>query len=792
MAEKKEKQYVSDNARLMAEWDWEKNSEVGYHPNELTSGSVKKIFWKCSLGHGWQATPNNRSRGQGCPICAGRVVSVGFNDLSSKFPHIAEEWHSELNDISPQTVTSHSHKVVWWKCKQCGNEWQSSVSNRAAGKGCPICSKTKQGKSKVANIIAQKGSFSDIYPHLLEEWDYNKNTISPQSLTQNSSYKAWWKCSKCHHSWQTTVQHRTVRNSGCPACQNKVTTKENCLAQTHPHLIAKWNYQKNIEITPNDLTAGSNKKVWWNCEKGHEWKATVWAIVNGGLCPICCGQQALEGYNDLQNLHPDIAKEWHPFKNAPLLPTQITSGSSKSKIWWVCRKGHEYQATVASRTRGTNCPFCDKENKTSFPEQAIYFYLNKITRAENRYLLNGNIEIDIFLPDINIGIEYDGYYYHSGDSATQKEEKKNVALKEAGIYLIRVKEIKNEIVFDSENVIYCINNGNGAFISSVIDRLLKRINLISGNNWNIDVDAVRDSSLIYSQYIENEKTNSLAVKNPKLASEWHPTNNGFVTPNMVSYYSGKKAWWICDKGHEWQSAISNRVAGGGCPICSNKKVLIGYNDLNTTHSELVKEWDFSKNTITPQEITYGSDKKVWWICPNNHSYLSSVSNHIYGKGCPICSIGKRSLSRHRNHLSKSDSLAITHPELCREWCFDKNLFSPNQYTYGSDEKVWWICNNGHQYEASIANRVYGKGCPICAGKKIVKGINDLATLNPKLVEEWDFEKNEIDPQTISPNSHKKAWWKCKEGHSWQAQIKSRNQGCGCPECAKQKRKNKDA
>ena len=153
MAEKKEKRYVSDNAQLMAEWDWEKNKVLGFEPNEVTFGSIKKIWWICDKGHEWQATPNNRSNGQGCPVCAGRKVFAGFNDLASKAPDVAKEWHPTKNgDLLPTQITYGSNKRFWWQCKVCGNEWQTSVANRVAGKGCPICSKRKQGVSKVENL----------------------------------------------------------------------------------------------------------------------------------------------------------------------------------------------------------------------------------------------------------------------------------------------------------------------------------------------------------------------------------------------------------------------------------------------------------------------------------------------------------------------------------------------------------------------------------------------------------------------------------------------------------------
>ena len=109
----------------------------------------------------------------------------------------------------------------------------------------------------------------------------------------------------------------------------------------------------------------------------------------------------------------------------------------------------------------------------------------------------------------------------------------------------------------------------------------------------------------------------------------------------------------------------------------------------------------------------------------------------------------------------------------------------------SNIKVWWKCAKGHEWQATIAHRNNGTGCPICVGKKVLSGNNDLETLNPKLASEWNYEKNnELKPQDFTPNSNKKVWWKCSNGHEWQAVINNRNKGSGCPICYKEKRKKK--
>ena len=109
----------------------------------------------------------------------------------------------------------------------------------------------------------------------------------------------------------------------------------------------------------------------------------------------------------------------------------------------------------------------------------------------------------------------------------------------------------------------------------------------------------------------------------------------------------------------------------------------------------------------------------------------------------------------------------------------------------SGKKVWWKCSNGHEWQTTISHRTIGSGCPYCSGLKVIKGENDLQTVNPTLANEWNYEKNDgLTPLDVRPSSGKKVWWKCREGHEWQATINHRNNGNGCPICAKEKRKKK--
>ena len=133
-------------------------------------------------------------------------------------------------------------------------------------------------------------------------------------------------------------------------------------------------------------------------------------------------------------------------------------------------------------------------------------------------------------------------------------------------------------------------------------------------------------------------------------------------------------------------------------------------------------------------------------------------------------------------------LKARHPALAEEWDGIKNgRLTSEEVQPGSTKKVWWRCRKGHSWQAAVYSRTAGTGCPYCAGNRLLPGVNDLASVAPMLVEEWDGDKNGgLRPQDVAGGTAKKIWWRCAEGHSWQAAVSSRVAGKGCPYCAGRK------
>ena len=193
---------------------------------------------------------------------------------------------------------------------------------------------------------------------LLAQWDIERNLpLTPDDVTFGSHKRVWWTCPN-GHSWQAMVYTRS-EGAGCPYCTGrKVTPKQGGLVKQFPLLTAEWDVEKNAPLTPQDVTTGSHKLIWWRCPKGHSYRSAVKTRAQGSGCPYCAGKNVLPEETSLAAEYPTIAKEWDAAKNVPLLPTQVISGTRR-KVWWRCPKGHSWRAAVYSRTTlGTGCPVC--------------------------------------------------------------------------------------------------------------------------------------------------------------------------------------------------------------------------------------------------------------------------------------------------------------------------------------------------------------------------------------------------------------------------------------------------
>ena len=200
-----------------------------------------------------------------------------------------------------------------------------------------------------SNLLSKKN------PKLAREWHPKKNgKLTPNDVTKGSKKIVWWMCKK-GHEWEANINNRN-NGKNCPYCAGRKICKDNCLKTVNPNLAKEWYQVRNGKITPNDVTANSNIKVWWKCNKGHIWKTKIINRNRGNNCPYCIGKKVCKD-NCLKTINPNIAKEWHQTKNGKLMPKDVTANSGKY-VWWKCNKGHIWKARIADRNRGSKCSYC--------------------------------------------------------------------------------------------------------------------------------------------------------------------------------------------------------------------------------------------------------------------------------------------------------------------------------------------------------------------------------------------------------------------------------------------------
>jgi plastocyanin len=504
----------------------------GWDPGRLTFGSHAKVAWKCELLHTWVAGINSRSRGSGCPICAGKKVLAGFNDLETIRPEIA----AQADGWDPSTLTVSSMKKRRWIC-ELGHTWDAVVASRSRGSGCPFCSNN--------SVWVGFNDLATTHPGLAleaKDWD-------PKCFTRGSKKTVKWKCLN-GHEWSAPIQERTKTVSICPSCTGKsrrLIRGHSDLASRRPDLAAEaygWD--------PSTKTFGSGEKVQWKCGKGHIYKTTVNNRTSQDWnCPICANRKLLTGYNDLRTTNPILATEMIGDS------TQVMAGAG-AKARWRCSAGHTYEASPKERTsHETGCPFCT-----------------------GRKVLSGFN--DVFTTHPKIALEL------------------------------------------------------------------------------VDID-----------------------------------------PRKVSAGMSRTANWKCHLGHVYKAKISDRCGShkSGCPICSGRKVLKGFNDLQTVAPSVASGahgWD-------PSTLTISSGRKMEWICEKNHVFKQVVADRTgQNRGCPVCS--------GRYVLAGFNDLATLRPEIAAQ----ADGWDPSTVTVSSGRKKRWICENGHKYWSMVASRTGGTGCPSCA------------------------------------------------------------------------------
>lgn len=266
---------------------------------------------------------------------------------------------------------------------------------------------------------------------------------------------------------------------------------------------------------------------------------------------------------------------------------------------------------------------------------------------------------------------------------------------------------------------------------------------------------------------------------PELAREYSSKN--IVAIDAITTYSGRQVIWKCSTiGHEWdRMTVSQRTRQGqGCPYCSNRRLLVGFNDLMSRYPDLIEaRWDFTRNSISPKE-TYGKAKeKFFWLCEMGHSYTHTIHSEL-SHGCGVC-------SSHLIQNGVNDAFTAATKEVRKSWSM-KNSQPLTHYGASSPYNGLWICPNSHEYRSPIGRRLNGGGnCPICLNRKLLVGFNDLKTCHPSIAIDFDETLNGRTVESVVSGSSIKYWWRCQDNpsHTWRTTPALRiSQHTSCPHC----------
>lgn len=493
------------------------------------------------------------------------------------------------------------------------------------------------------------------YTHrkLSREWHPTKNgDLTPKDVTRGSGRKVWWQCPVDRdHVWAAAVGSRTGMGTGCPYCAGKRPSKTNCLAARCPEIAAQWHPTRNGELTPKDVTPGSQRVVWWKCNRGvgHEWESRVAERTRPGRgCPFCSGRRA-SSQTSLAALHPKLASQWHPHRNGDLTPADVRPGSGM-KVWWKCNKApdHEWAATIASRvSMGVGCPFCSGRRASAarslaveFPDLLAEWHPTRNGRRHPAEFTSGSSKKVWWRCSVGADHVWQATITNRTSHgagcpfcAGQRVSETNSLATRYPALVAEWESSKNgqltphDIVSSSSRQVWwrCPNGTDHVWRTSVYHR--------THNKSGCPYCAGRRVSV----------TNAFAMQNPALALQWHPTRNGDLTPQDVVTGSGKRVWWKCAKGpdHEWEAIVQHRSHGSGnCPYCAGRRASVT-NCLATLFPKVAWEWDPDRNgDLTPEDVIAASNKRYWWRCALGHVWQATVCDRtVKGRGCPVCARG---------------------------------------------------------------------------------------------------------------------------------------------------------
>jgi len=317
--------------------------------------------------------------------------------LPETHPHLLEEWdYAKNGNLRPEDVTYGVGKKVWWVCTECRHEWRVSLNSRTSNKrGCPACS---------GHVVTNINSLSNNCPGLVDEWDYEKNEISPDEISYGSHKKVWWKCSreKCGYKWLSIINNRATKGKGCPECfKEKIRIGLGCTKKEFAKQGLDLLEDKYISITT---------KMSYLCKKcGHRGRKRLCDVKKGQGCLKCVGREKA-----------DIVTAQKDFDGLGLILLDSVYTKSLTKMKYQCKLcRYQGDKNLRSVRKGRGCPQCGSGPISKVSQE----WLDSLNVQIREYSIKEiGFRVDGFDPETNTVYEFFGDYWHGNPDKYDAED----------------------------------------------------------------------------------------------------------------------------------------------------------------------------------------------------------------------------------------------------------------------------------------------------------------------------------------------------------------------------------
>ena len=762
--------------------------------------SHKSVIWRChKCGHEWKSPiyyrTKRRKDSEGnynirpCPACSGNEKFQPANKkiVLSVVPNLIEDFDPELNpgiDLTNEGCSS--VRSVIWRCHKCGYEWESAINSRVRrekdGEGyyicsCPSCAARKNNHSRTRSVI------SDI-PGLIDDFAPELNAgIDPANEGCCSHKSVIWRCHKCGHEWKSPIYYRTKRRKDsegnynirpCPACSDnkKFRPIKQSVQSAVPDLAEDFVSELNVGVDLANEGCGSHKSVIWRCHKcGHEWKSPICYRVNRRKdgegyftrpCPACSSSEKFQPSNkrNVLSVVPHLAEDFVPELNVGVDLANEGCSSHKSVIWRCHKCGYEWKSAINSRVNRRkdgeeyyirSCPVCVGNKRIrpivdDFPELAkLYDKSNQIPIEkipavwQKSYTWKcPNPQHPSFKSTISTMV----HAIKTGNTGCPYCSKKKTVPEES--FGAKHPELLNE--WAPENKISPYETAEYS-----CRKILWKCT--EGHSWYATPGMRAKGYKKCPECSTNGRSKKLIDYFPDSVDFYSSDNT--VPLESISFRSTQKYIWECNYGHLYEDSADHIYIRGriACPVCENRLVIPGTNDLATMYPEIAAEYSTDNSTPVNEVSIVSKDVSTFWTCPQGHKFTRSVAFHIESNGsCPVCT---RSVLR-----VDQNNLATAYPQIARLWDPSMNLKLPTETLDTTDEPISLIYDEGDTNNATVDQSLNSKcTCPTCTNRFIDPRNKSSAIRHPRFIRKWSAQ-NDYIPERAPKSRTKHDKWIC--------------------------------